>query len=62
MNVVKRKVLFQSGKYMIVLFFLIAALITPPDFVTQVGLALPMTVLYYLTLLLARVFRFGEEK
>lgn len=60
LNVVKRKVLFKMGRYMIVLFFLIAALITPPDFITQVGLALPMTVLFYLTILIAKIFKFGE--
>jgi sec-independent protein translocase protein TatC len=62
MNVVKRKVLFHFGRYVIVLFFLLAALLTPPDFITQIGLALPMTVLYYLTLLIAKIFGFGEEK
>lgn len=61
MNVVKRKTLFHFGKYVVVLFFLVAALLTPPDFITQVGLALPMTGLYYLTLLIAKIFRFGEE-
>ncbi|MBI9104308.1 MAG: twin-arginine translocase subunit TatC [Spirochaetales bacterium] len=61
LNVIKRKVLLKFGKYIIVLFFLLSALITPPDFVTQVGLALPMTVLYYLTVLIAKIFKFGEE-
>ena len=61
LKLVTRKMLFKTGRYMIVLFFLIAALITPPDMVTQAGLALPMTLLYYLTLLVAKIFRFGEE-
>ena len=61
LNIVKRKPMLKFGRYIIVLFFLISALITPPDFVTQVGLALPMTVLYYLTILVAKIFKFGEE-
>jgi sec-independent protein translocase protein TatC len=60
LNVVQRKVLLKIGRYMVVLFFLISALLTPPDFVTQVGLALPMTGLFYLTLLVAKIFKFGE--
>ncbi|MDC7222899.1 MAG: twin-arginine translocase subunit TatC, partial [Spirochaetales bacterium] len=43
LNVVKRKTLFHWGRYVIVLFFLLSALLTPPDFITQIGLALPMT-------------------
>jgi sec-independent protein translocase protein TatC len=60
LNVIQRKTLFKMGRYMIVLFFLIAAFLTPPDFVTQVGLALPMTVLFYMTLVVAKIFKFGE--
>lgn len=60
LNVVKRKMLFKMGRYMVVLFFLISAMLTPPDFVTQLGLALPMTVLFYLTILVAKIFKFGE--
>lgn len=62
LNIVKRKALFKFGRYVVVLFFLVSALITPPDFVTQLGLAMPMTVLYYLTILVAKIFKFGEDK
>jgi sec-independent protein translocase protein TatC len=61
LNVVERKRLLGLGKYLIVLFFLISAIITPPDFVTQIALALPMTVLFYLTILIAKIFGFGEK-
>ncbi|MDC7222253.1 MAG: twin-arginine translocase subunit TatC, partial [Spirochaetales bacterium] len=61
LNIVKRRVLLKQGKYLVVLFFLLSALITPPDFITQVGLALPMTALFYLALFIARIFKFGEE-
>lgn len=61
MNVVNRSTLLKLGKYLVVLFFLIAALLTPPDLITQIGLALPMTALFYLTILIAKIGRFGEE-
>jgi len=60
LNVIERKTLFNMGKYLVVLFFFVAAILSPPDFVTQIGLALPMTVLFYLTLLIAKIFKFGE--
>lgn len=61
LNVIQRKTLLGLGKYLVVLFFFVAAILSPPDFVTQIGLALPMTVLFYLTLLIAKIFKFGEE-
>jgi sec-independent protein translocase protein TatC len=61
MNVLKRRQLIRSGRYVTVGFFILAALLTPPDLVTQISLALPMTALYYLTLLIAGIFRFGED-
>jgi sec-independent protein translocase protein TatC len=41
--------------YIVVLIFVIAAILTPPDGLTQVMLALPMWALYELGLLWARV-------
>jgi len=61
LNVVKRRTLLKFGRYVIVLLFFIAAVLTPPDFLTQIGLALPMAGLYYLTILIAKIFKFGEE-
>ncbi|WP_206425209.1 twin-arginine translocase subunit TatC [Rickettsiales endosymbiont of Stachyamoeba lipophora] len=36
----------EKRKYAIILFFIIAAIITPPDVFSQVALALPMVILY----------------
>jgi len=43
--------------YVIVAMFIIAAIITPPDGLSQIMLALPMCLLYELGVLLARVLR-----
>lgn len=61
LNVVKRASLLKMGKYLVVLFFLLSAIVTPPDFVTQIALALPMTALFYLAILIAKIFKFGEK-
>lgn len=42
--------------YFIVVAFIIAAVITPPDVVSQVSLALPMCLLYELGIIAARLF------
>ena len=43
--------------YVIVAMFIIAAIITPPDGLSQIMLALPMCLLYELGVLMARVLR-----
>ncbi len=47
-------------KYAIVLTFAVAAIITPPDILSQIMLAIPMIVLYELGIIVARVF--GKKK
>ena len=60
MNVVSRKSLWRIARYIIVAFFILAAIVTPPDFITQLSIALPLTGLYFLTLLVAKIFGFGK--
>ena len=60
LKVVKRKTLWNWGRYIVVGIFILAAIVTPPDFVSQLSLALPMVALFYLTLLVAKIFKFGE--
>lgn len=54
--------LAAKRKYAIVIMFGVAAVLTPPDIISQVGLALPGLVLYEISILLARrVERKREE-
>jgi len=48
--------LVKGRKVMIVLIFVVAAVITPPDVVSQVMVALPMIALYELSIVLCRLF------
>ena len=41
----------------IVVIFIVAAVITPPDVVSQVMIAVPMLLLYQLSIGLCRIFR-----
>ena len=47
-------------KYAILLFFVFAAILTPPDVITQIMMALPLMLLYELSILGARLF--GRKK
>lgn len=61
MNILSRKFLFKSSRFFIVAMFALAAIITPPDVVSQVTVALPLIGLFFLALLIARVFKLGES-
>ena len=42
-------------KYVVVIIFAIAAILTPPDPITQIGLALPLLILYELSILTVKI-------
>jgi len=50
----------KNRKYALLLFFVGAAILTPPDVVTQIMMACPLMALYELSILGARIF--GKEK
>lgn len=60
LNVVKRKTLLRAWRYVLMAIFPLAALFTPPDFVSQLTVAIPLIALFFLTILIARIFHFGE--
>jgi sec-independent protein translocase protein TatC len=47
-------ILLKHFRYAVVLVFVVAAVLTPPDVVSQTFMALPMLVLYGVSILLAR--------
>jgi sec-independent protein translocase protein TatC len=46
----------KNRKYAILLFFTGAAILTPPDVITQVMMALPLMLLYEVSIIGARIF------
>ncbi len=60
MGLVTTDFLKKNRKYALLLFFVGAALITPPDVVTQIMMALPLMVLYEISILGAVLF--GKKK
>ena len=47
--------LAKKRKYSILIAFVIAAILTPPDVISQILLALPIIVLYELSILLSKI-------
>ena len=60
LGIVSVDFLKKNRKYALLLFFVGAALLTPPDVVTQVMMALPLMVLYEISIIGARIF--GRKK
>ena len=61
MNVITLEQLKTARPYWIVASFVIAAIVTPPDVLSQVMLAIPMMALYEAGLLICRLFRKKTE-
>lgn len=60
MGLVTVSFLRKNRKYAILIFFIAAAVITPPDVVTQIMMALPLMLLYEISIIGAKLF--GKKK
>ena len=63
LGIVKAEWLMKGRKVMIVIIFVLAAIITPPDIVSQIMVAIPMIGLYELSIALSKfVGKLKKEK
>ena len=60
LGIVSVAFLTKNRKYAILLIFVMAAILTPPDVVTQIMMALPLMFMYELSIIGARLF--GRKK
>lgn len=56
MNIVSVAFLKKQRKYALLLFFIISAIITPPDVITQIMMAFPLIILYEISIIGAKIF------
>jgi sec-independent protein translocase protein TatC len=56
MGLVTIPFLTKNRKYAALLFFVLAAIITPPDVITQIMMSVPLMVLYEISIIGARIF------
>lgn len=60
LNLISRVKLLKASRFVILITFLLSALFTPPDFISQIAVAVPLIILYFLVLLIAYIFKFGK--
>ncbi len=58
-GVINSNYLKKTRRYVIVIIFTVAAILTPPDPITQIGLAIPLLLLYELSII---TVKFTEKK
>ncbi|MBU1170236.1 MAG: twin-arginine translocase subunit TatC [Proteobacteria bacterium] len=56
LGLVSTAFLRKNRKYAVVIFFIVGAILTPPDVVTQILMALPLIVLYEFSIIGAMIF------
>ena len=61
-NLVDYQTLKKFRKYAIVIAFLAAAFLTPPDPFSQISLALPIIILYEISIYLAKIISKSKDK
>ena len=61
-GVIDSDYLKKRRKYFIVIIFAAAALLTPPDPITQIGLAIPLLILYELSILSVKITEKNKNK
>jgi len=60
-GVLNYQILSQKRRYAIVIAFIMAALLTPPDVITQLMMAVPLVLLYELCVFGARLMECRRE-
>lgn len=60
-GILTRKQVMGGTRYAVVMIFILSALVTPPDVISQLCFSVPLLLLFILTLLVAKLFKFGED-
>ena len=61
-GIVDAKFLKDRRKYVVVMIFAAAAILTPPDPITQIGLAIPLLILYELSIFSVNIIEKNNSK
>ena len=61
-GLVDDRMLKDFFRYAIILIFVVSALLTPPDVISQLLMAAPLTLLYGVSIYIAKVFNPASKK
>ena len=56
LKIVSLRALIKSSRYVVVLIFIAAAVLTPPDAFSQIAVAIPLALIYFLTIGIGLLF------
>ena len=59
-SIITRQFLLKNARWFIVGIVISAAIITPPDIISQLSLAIPLIICYFLCILVAKVMGWGK--
>lgn len=62
LGVIDHRLLIRHGRYAVIAIALFAAVLTPPDLISQVLLMVPLTVIYGLSIVAAYIARFWMDR
>ncbi len=62
LGIVNYRMLEKNRKFAILIIFIVAALLTPPDAFSQIMMALPLLILYELSIWVSKVAGRGREE
>lgn len=62
LGLITDRTLIDFFKYAVIIIFLVAALLTPPDILTQLLMALPLVILYGISILIVRIVNPASEE
>ena len=57
MDLLSAKFLSKNRRYAILISFIVSAMITPPDFISQIILGIPIIILYEICIIIAKTVR-----
>ena len=60
LKLIKRSTLWKSSKLIIIGILIISAILTPPDIITQLMIACPLSILFFTTMTIASITKIGE--
>tara|TARA_A100001015_G_scaffold265276_1_gene313503 strand:- start:1245 stop:1964 length:720 start_codon:yes stop_codon:yes gene_type:complete len=60
-NVLSRKQLLSYSRYFIIIIFILSAIFTPPDVISQLLLSIPLIFLFFSVLLLSKILKIGNN-
>ncbi len=62
MNILTRKTLLKSSRYVIIGIVILTAICTPPDIISQLLLAIPLILAFYGMIGCAKLLKIGQDK